>query len=312
MRVRARASRLVTVGALAAAGLALVAWAAIPAARAVLLVQCPHRSALLDGDPFGMPVVPVRFTASDGVPLSGWYVGDPSARGTVILVHGSKSSRVEMIDRAAFVHAAHYAVLLYDSRGCGESGGTFGVGATEDRDVVGAATYVRGRGDPGSERIAVLGLSLGAGDALIAAGEDSSIAAVIADSTWGDERTQIERMISVAAGPVSVPLLPYEPAVVDLLIGGRIEDARPRDALGRIAPRPVQLIHCQEDDNATTPLAGAQAMFDAGHGGGVALHVFAGCGHAGAYPAHPADYERVVLDLLGSVDRARSAAVDLR
>src|SRR6266536_2861142 len=141
----------------------MLAWAAIPAVRAAALVAC-GRSAPADPAPIA-PVERITFFATDGVSLSGWYAVDPAARATVVLVHGFKSSRSEMLPWASFLRAAHYSVLLYDGRGCGDSTGMFGSGATEPRDVAGAATYIRAHGAPGSARVAVLGLSLGAGDA---------------------------------------------------------------------------------------------------------------------------------------------------
>lgn len=266
-----------------------------PAARAFLLVQCPHRAADASDLPFAAERV--TFPASDGVRLAGWLVTDPAAQGTVILVHGFKSTRAEMVGRAAFLHAAHYAVLLYDSRGCGESGGTFGVGATEDRDIIGAARFVASRGGPAGQHIAVFGLSLGAGDALLAAGEaPRSIDAVIADSAWADERVQLEHMSAVRLEGWSVPLLPYGPRLVDALIGSRLDDARPRDAIAKIAPHPILFIHCGDDRNATTPLSGVQAMYETPvNGKRIELFVFRGCGHAGAFGADPATYQKVVL-----------------
>src|SRR5207244_11361546 len=121
------------------------------------------------------PATDVIFTAPDGVRLSGTYLEAPSARGVVVLVHGFKTYRQEMTDHARFIRDAGYSVLLYDSRGCGASDGVFGVGATEDRDIIGAVSYVRSRAGAGSDHIAVLGISLGAGDALLAAAMDERI-----------------------------------------------------------------------------------------------------------------------------------------
>jgi len=97
---------------------------------------------------------------------------------------------------------------------------------------------------------------------------------------------------------------PYEAGLVDALIGGRLEDGRPREAIARIAPRPVLLIHCREDDNATTPFADAQAMFDS-HAPGERKQLFAvsGCAHAGAFPAHPDAYRSAVLTFLAEAFR---------
>jgi len=53
----------------------------------------------------------------------------------------------------------------------------------------------------------------------------ADIQGVVADSPWADEQVQLARMRTIAIGPLTIPVLPYEPALVDWLIGGQLEDA---------------------------------------------------------------------------------------
>lgn len=274
------------------AALAILAWALVPLARALLLLRhgpSPNASTALLSN--------VAFAASDGVGLAGAYLPAAGAPATVILVHGFKNTRDDMLEHASFLHDAGYAVLLYDSRGCGQSGGTFGVGATEDRDVRGAVSFLKSRGDPSAARIAVLGVSLGAGAAILAAARDTRIDAVVADSTWADERIQLDRMSSLRIGPVAIPVLPYEAALVDAMAGARLEDARPRDEIRRIAPRPLLLIHSADDENATTTAADTEALYAAADEP-KELWVAPRGGHAGALGAQRDEYVRRVLAFL--------------
>jgi len=277
--------------------LTVVAWALVPLARGLLLVQRAPGASLGALD---VPSEEVAFAATDGVRVAGTYVPAAGATATVVLVHGFKNTRADMLEHARFLHDGGYAVLLYDSRGCGASGGTFGVGATEDRDVRGAVSYLIAAARPAAAHIAVLGVSLGAGDALLAAERDLRIAAVVADSSWADERVQLARMTHVAVGGVAVPLLPYEPLFVDALVGGRLEDARPRDGVASIAPRPLLLIHSADDENATTPLDDARMLFAAA-GEPKDMWIAPRGGHAGALGAQHDEYARRVLAFL---DRA--------
>jgi dipeptidyl aminopeptidase/acylaminoacyl peptidase len=276
----------------------IVAWALAPAMRGGLLLMrrssAPDRAVILT---FLGPPADVSFPASDGVRLSGTYLEVPAARGVVVLVHGFKTDRQEMAEHARFILGAGYSVLLYDSRGCGASDGVFGVGATEDRDIVGAVSYVRSRSGAGADHIAVLGISLGAGDALLAAAKDDRIQAVIADSSWADERVQISRMGSVPLGPLSVAVLPYEAALVDALAGGRLEDARPIDVVDQIAPRSLLLIHSMDDGNTTTPFADAEQLFSRARQPKDFWQVPTG-GHAGALHSHRDEYEARVIAFL--------------
>lgn len=270
----------------------VIAWAAVPAVRGVLLVR--H-----GGSPFAAAMSgheAVSFVARDGVELSGTFMKAPAAAGTVILVHGFKSGRAEMLDWLGLIYPT-YSVLLFDSRGTGSSGGVFGVGATEDRDIVGALDYLQRRKSPGFEHIAVLGISLGAGEALLAAAKDDRIQAVIADSSWADERVQLSRMDTVPVGPLMLPVLQYDAALVDALIGGPLEDARPIDVIDRIAPRSVLLIHSLDDDNATTPPADAERLFAQARQPKDFWRVPTG-GHVGALRVHPDQYKARVVAFL--------------
>ena len=277
----------------------VVAWAAVPAARGVLLVR--HGGSPFSANMTGYPIENVRFLARDGVALSGTFVRAPNAAGTVILVHGFKSGRAEMLDWLAFLYPT-YSVLLFDSRGTGSSDGVFGVGATEDRDILGAVDAVTLLRAPGSDRIAVLGISLGAGDALLAAGQDTRIRAVVADSPWIDEFVQLARMHWLPLGPLSVPLLPYEHALVDTLIGGRLEEAVPIVGATRIPPRRLLLIHARDDGNATTPPAGSERIAHVA-GEPTELWLVPSGGHVGAIRSAHDEYVSRVMAFLGSALR---------
>ncbi|HEV2236281.1 MAG TPA: alpha/beta fold hydrolase, partial [Ktedonobacterales bacterium] len=260
----ARWPRLARRFALLALAALLLAWAALPAARAVALVGNWSNRGAPDVAQAGIPVQPVMFAAADGVRLAGWFALASPAAPTVVLVHGFKGSRVSMLPWARFLFAAGYNVLLYDSRGCGQSAGWgIALGAGEAADVIGAVRYVRGRADLTSHLVGALGISLGAGDVLLAAAREPGLAAVVADSAWTDERPQLDRMGAVPAGPLALPVLPYEPALVDALIGARLEATRPLAVIARITPRAVLLIHSGDDGNATTPLAGERALYAA-------------------------------------------------
>jgi alpha-beta hydrolase superfamily lysophospholipase len=201
----------------------LLVWLALPIARAYLLVA--GHSADVPA-PQDLPFEEVRFSPDDGTDLDGWFLRAAGEAPAVVLVHGFKSSRLEMIPWARFLHAAGYGVLLFDTRACGKSGGrTVGLGATEARDVSAAVSQVRSTAR--TTKVAVLGVSLGAGAAILAAADDPSITAVVADSAWTDQDFQLARLLFVQAGPLRVPLPPYGIAAVDMLVGANVESARP-------------------------------------------------------------------------------------
>ena len=282
---------------IALAGLVALAWALAPAARGVALVaNRGGRSA--PGIRAGIPVAEVHFTATDGVRLAGWLAIASPASPTIILVHGFKSSRVSMLPGARFLYAAGYNTLLYDSRGCGESDNWgIGVGASEPNDILGAVRYLRGRADLTNKRFGALGVSLGAGDVILAAALEPDLLAVIADSAWADERPQLDRMASVPLGPLTLPVLPYEPALVDALAGARLEDASPASAAARLSPRALFIITSANDANATTSPADQRRIYLAAAQPKVQWIAPSG-GHAGAYFAHTAEYQARVISFI--------------
>lgn len=281
--------------------LAIIAllWGLIPGVRAFTLVANLSQRNASAASLVGIQVQEVHFAASDGARLTGWLaIASPSAP-TIILVHGFKGSHVQMLPWARFLYAAGYNVLLYDSRGCGESAGwNITLGAREPDDLIGAVQYLRARPDLKLKRFGALGISLGAGIVLSAAAREPAIAAVVADSAWTDEQAQLDRMVSVPVGPLSLPVIPYEPIVVDALIGAHLASTRPIDDIRRIAPRAVLLIHSADDQNTTTPLSGEQQLYAAA-GQPKQQWVAPSGGHTGALSAHPEEYERLVLDFFG-------------
>ncbi len=261
---RARVSRRARQLGVVAVALLALAWALAPAARGVALVANRSDRSAPNASVAGIPVREVHFAATDGVKLAGWLALASPKSPTIILVHGFKSTRVSMLPWARYFYAAGYNVLLYDSRGCGESGGWgIGLGATEPNDIIGAVRYLQGLPSLTNKRFGALGVSLGAGDVILAAAREPTLLAVIADSPWADERPQLDRMASLPLGSLAVPVLPYEPALVDGLIGARLEDANPASAAAQIAPRALLIITSADDSNATTAPADQARIFAA-------------------------------------------------
>jgi hypothetical protein len=101
-------------------------------------------------------------------------------------------------------------------------------------------------------------------------------------------------MGSVPVSRFALPVLPYEPSLVDALIGARLEDASPQAVIGQIAPRAIFLIHSADDQNTTTPLTGEAHLYAAA-GQPKQQWIAPSGGHAGALAAHPAEYQQRVL-----------------
>jgi uncharacterized protein len=124
----------------------------------------------------------VSFESTDGLRLSGWY--RPSRNGaTVLLVHGGGGDRNGARDHAKMLERHGYGVLMYDSRGRGDSEGSpNGYGWDWEKDAAGAMDWL-GRQHPG--RIGALGLSSGADTILDLASTRDDLDAIVSDGAAG-------------------------------------------------------------------------------------------------------------------------------
>ncbi len=169
----------------------VVQWLLYPAAMAAMHINTP-RPAIPAANTLGIPgAADVTFPSRDGVRLAAWYV--PGSNGAaVILLHGTGSSRLDTRAHLRMLAASGYAVLAIDARGHGTSQGqpdSWGWRAADT--LAGATQFLRRQPGIDPTRIAALGLSTGAIEALRAAAEGVGLRAVVADGcgplTLGDE-----------------------------------------------------------------------------------------------------------------------------
>lgn len=136
----------------------------------------------------------VNFLASDRVRLSGWYV--PGRNGAaVIVLHGSHGTRSDVLTHLRMLNAAGYAVLAFDARGHGQSQGeTNALGWRGARDIAGAVAFLQRQPGVDPRRIAALGLSMGAEEALRAAASGIPLSAVVAEGAGASTHRRSARI----------------------------------------------------------------------------------------------------------------------
>jgi len=195
----------------------------------------------------------LRFPArNDGLEIAAWYIPSDLNQKAIILVHGRDNSRTngfcdQFVSFANALHKGGFSVLMIDLRGHGQSADSrFSFGIKERQDVLGGVDWLEAHGyQPG--RIGVLGYSLGAGSVIGAASEEQDIGAVWIDSAYADIKSVIERNWVTESGLPQVFLYSTE-GMSRLLYGFDIAASRPIDEIGKIAPRPIFMTHCQEDN----------------------------------------------------------------
>lgn len=206
----------------------------------------------------------VQITSLSGSVLHGWWVpGTVPGGGAVVLLHGVWENRLRMLPRAVILHQNDFSVLLVDLQAHGESPGrrvTFG--KNEGLDAAAAVQFVRDR-LPG-ERIGVIGVSLG-GAATLLGPKPLDVQALVLESVYPDIDAALANRLRTGLGPVAGPLLtpilsPLFERLLPPILGVQPAELRPIDRIGS-ATAPILLLSGSEDDR--TPLAEAQALFDA-------------------------------------------------
>jgi uncharacterized protein len=240
--------------------------------------------------------------------------GPSERRPAFMVLHGfgSNMQAGNVLKPCAMLDELGYATLRFDMPGCGESEGEKGrLICLEQVGAVSAALDLLAQHpqiDPA--RIGVMGSSFGAAVAVYAGGVDSRIAAVVSSGGWGHGERKFrgqhptpeawakftamledgKRHRDVTGKSLMVPrydIVPIPPAMRGHLAAGSVQmfpaetaqsmyDFRAEDVVGKIAPRPLLLLHSATDH--VTPTEQSVALF-ARAGEPSELHLFADVDH---------------------------------
>ena len=150
-------------------------------APAVAATVVPATDITTTPSALGLDAESLTLTTADGVDLAAWYVPGTNGAG-VVMTHGAGSTRSNVLEEAAVIVGAGYAVLLIDARGHGDSTGTaMDFGWYGDLDITAAVGFLAGQDDVDVGRIGVVGFSMGGEEAIGAAAADPRIRAVVAE-----------------------------------------------------------------------------------------------------------------------------------
>ncbi|BCL79446.1 alpha/beta hydrolase [Ktedonobacteria bacterium brp13] len=233
-------------------------------------------------DVAALPVFNISFYNQRGNLISGWLALSAPHAPVVILTHGTPGNRIDMVSRAAFLFDHGYNVLLFDFQSYGESQGAFStLGMVESEDIIASITYLRSLPDTDDSKIGVLGLSMGATAAVLAASRTSDILALVAESCPVDA-TRV---------PGDVPndqVRTADKELVEDVYDVDITQARPIDVVNRLAGR-TAVFFINGDNDSETPLAGMYQLYKTA-GKPKQYWVVPGAGHAQSFAMSPDDY----------------------
>lgn len=249
-----------------------------------------------EGDPgdFGLTFEEVRFNPrGDDFVLEGWYVAPPPDGPVVLFVHGQGSQRTgnDALSIAADLAARGYGALLFDLRAHGTSEGDRASGGFfEQRDVLGAFDYIQRRGVP-SERVGVLGFSMGAATSVLAAEQEPAIQALALDSPYAKVHDLVANEAALKT-PFPRWLIPaFIPAtrlMADWFYGINLGRMVPEESVAAL-DYPVLVIHGADDDRVPTE-HGVRVHRAAPPGSD--LWLVERMGHVVAYEEAPEEYVR--------------------
>jgi uncharacterized protein len=251
------------------------------------LLSAPHRQKV-GALPAYLKGESVRIESRSGATLGGWFVPGRPGAGAVVLMHGVRGTRAQMLGHADFLSRAGYAVLLFDFQAHGESTGeriTFG--HLESRDAQAAVGYVRGRLP--SEKVGVIGVSLGGAAALLASPKLDADALVV-EMVYSDIHRAIANRLTMHLGEWAEGLTPLLCWQLKPRLGVGESALSPAERVKEVTA-PLFVIGCAEDRH--TRLDETRRLFDAARAP-KELWVVEGAAHVDPRAFARAEYERRV------------------
>jgi alpha-beta hydrolase superfamily lysophospholipase len=242
--------------------------------------------------PADLPIESVQFQSSSGALIHGWLVTGQADKGIVILMHGIRANRLQLVNQAEFLFHAGYSVLLFDFQAHGESiGKHITAGYLESRDAVAAVNFIHQK-YPG-KKICADGFSMG-GAAAVLAKPPLQVNAMILQSVYPTiEQAITDRLENRFSwfGQFGTPFLTWQ---LKPRLGFGTDDLCPIQQVGKITVPKFFIAGTADHD---TRLPESQALFDAA-AEPKQLWLVDGAAHVDMLAFAKAEYEKRTLDFL--------------
>lgn len=201
----------------------------------------------------GLRYEDVSFQTRDGLRLHGWFLpAEGAPRGLVVHFHGNAANITAHLTLVEWLPRHGYHVLMFDYRGYGRSEGRVTRTGTI-LDGHAALDYARQRPEAAGLPLLAYGQSLGGAVAVVVAAQRPEVAAVVAESTFGNYRGIAARHVQ------QIVFSPWLARGVANFVISAGDD--PEDVVARLAPRPLLVITAGSDKICYPELG--RALFDA-------------------------------------------------
>jgi len=195
------------------------------------------------------PCEEVTITAFDGVKLYGRLYDHPNPRGTVLLMHGYRSTSTRDFSCALDLYRdCGLRILAVDQRACGNSGGKIiGMGVLERHDAASWLWYLHDRFGE-AENVFMSGLSMGAATVLMATSLKlpPNLRGITADCGYSSGYDIIAKVIREDVHLPASLIMPLIGLYTRTFGGFSLKDCTAVDAL-KTNTVPVLLIHGVDD-----------------------------------------------------------------
>ncbi len=229
--------------------------------------------------------------------VSGWFIGGRPAHGAVLLLHAVRTDRRQMLDRVKFLNREGYSVLLIDLPAHGESTGnriTFGL--REAEGVKAALRYMTQQLP--DEKIAVIGVSLGAASFVFANAQQAP-SAVVLESMYPTITEAIVNRLRLHIGQIGGYLAPLLLWQLQFRMGASPEQLQPITAIPSLHS-PVLIASGSEDRHTT--LSETLRLFQSANEP-KELWIVEGAAHVDLYNFNPIAYESRISTFLAKYIR---------
>ena len=228
-----------------------------------------------------------------GNTIRGWIVPADEPKAAILLLHGHRKNKVQMLGRARFLRPHGYTLVFVDHRHHGESDDApFGLGYFGRLDLAKVVEHLQKREEFKHLPIGALGLSLGATTSIATALDGVDLAAIVADSPTSDQaKTLAEYGKRLYCFPEFITLFGLNIAQWWWQMDYQQMHLEKRMDQCQI---PILIIHGDQDQRV--PIHHAKRLAATNSKIPIQLEIFPEANHVEAYTKARKRYERLVLE----------------
>ncbi len=206
---------------------------------------------------FGLVKEDIRVPVPGKGEISGWFIANPNSTKTIVLAHGFSMNKGDILRRTHFL-AKDYNLCYFDFLGSGESTGRTDVGYSEPGDIEAVMRFIRQTKPASSQKMALYGLSQGAGAAVRYASTQQGVSCVILEAVYFSFKDIARRWIWKRRKTPYFPLVYSYLLFKDIKLHCRLDDLSPKNTAPGVTA-PTLLIHGAKD--TISPFANAEKVY---------------------------------------------------